>query len=39
VEAVPDAAAAVGRVRELAALHGGLALICGSHYLLRYAPG
>ena len=39
VEAVGDAAAAVGRVRELAALQGGIALICGSHYLLRYAPG
>jgi dihydrofolate synthase / folylpolyglutamate synthase len=38
VEEVEDPAAAVGRGRELAELQGGVALVCGSHYLLRYAP-
>jgi dihydrofolate synthase / folylpolyglutamate synthase len=39
VEGVEEPAAAVGRGRELAELQGGVALVCGSHYLLRYAPG
>jgi hypothetical protein len=34
---VGDPTAAVGRARELADLQGAVALICGSHYLLRYA--
>jgi dihydrofolate synthase / folylpolyglutamate synthase len=37
VEAVVDPVDAVARARQLADLQGGLALICGSHYLLRYA--
>jgi dihydrofolate synthase/folylpolyglutamate synthase len=37
VEEVGEPAGAVGRARELADLQGGIALICGSHYLLRYA--
>jgi dihydrofolate synthase / folylpolyglutamate synthase len=37
VEEVGDPTAAVGRARELADLQGAVALICGSHYLLRYA--
>ncbi|MGH2953998.1 MAG: bifunctional folylpolyglutamate synthase/dihydrofolate synthase [Solirubrobacterales bacterium] len=39
VEAIVEAepAAAVARSRALAAERGGVALICGSHYLLRYA--
>jgi dihydrofolate synthase/folylpolyglutamate synthase len=36
VEAVGDPASAVIRARELAELQGGVALVCGSHYLLRY---
>jgi dihydrofolate synthase/folylpolyglutamate synthase len=39
VEEVEDPAAAVARARELASLQRGVALVCGSHYLLRYAPG
>jgi dihydrofolate synthase / folylpolyglutamate synthase len=38
VEEVGDPAAAVARARELAGLQGGVALVCGSHYLLPYAP-
>jgi dihydrofolate synthase/folylpolyglutamate synthase len=37
VEEVEDPAAAVARARALADLQGGVALVCGSHYLLRYA--
>jgi dihydrofolate synthase / folylpolyglutamate synthase len=37
VEEVDEPWAAVARARELADLQGGVALICGSHYLLRYA--
>jgi dihydrofolate synthase/folylpolyglutamate synthase len=36
VEEVEDPAAAVRRARELASLQGGVALVCGSHYLLGY---
>jgi dihydrofolate synthase / folylpolyglutamate synthase len=37
VEIEVDPAAAVARARALADLQGGIALVCGSHYLLRYA--
>ena len=37
VEAVADPAAAVARTLEIARAQGGIALITGSHYLLRYA--
>jgi dihydrofolate synthase/folylpolyglutamate synthase len=39
VEAIvePDPGAAVARARALAAERGGVALVCGSHYLLPYA--
>lgn len=37
VEELTDPLDAVARVRTLAAANGGIALICGSHYLLRYA--
>jgi dihydrofolate synthase/folylpolyglutamate synthase len=36
VEEVGDPASAVVRARELAELQGGVALVCGSHYLLSY---
>jgi folylpolyglutamate synthase/dihydropteroate synthase len=39
LEEVVDPAEAVARARELAALQGGVALVCGSHYLLPYATG
>jgi dihydrofolate synthase/folylpolyglutamate synthase len=39
VEEAVDPAGAVSRGRELAHLQGGVALVCGSHYLLRYASG
>ena len=39
VEEVSVPAGAVARARELADLQGGVALVCGSHYLLRYAAG
>jgi len=38
VEELSDPADAVSRARELAGLQGGVALVCGSHYLLHYAP-
>jgi dihydrofolate synthase / folylpolyglutamate synthase len=37
VEEETDPAAAVARARALAAAQGGVALVCGSHYLLPYA--
>jgi dihydrofolate synthase/folylpolyglutamate synthase len=37
VEPVPDPHVAIARARELARERGAVALICGSHYLLRYA--
>jgi dihydrofolate synthase/folylpolyglutamate synthase len=37
VEALPDPDHAVARARELARERGAMALVCGSHYLLRYA--
>jgi dihydrofolate synthase/folylpolyglutamate synthase len=37
VEAVPDPHEALTRARDLAAERGAVALVCGSHYLLRYA--
>ena len=39
VEEVEDPAAAVARARALARAQGGVALVCGSHYLLGYATG
>ena len=39
VEAVEEPAAAVARARELADAQGGVLLVAGSHYLLRYASG
>ena len=37
VEQAPDPAAAIARARELADAQGGVLLVTGSHYLLRYA--
>ena len=37
VEEVPDPAAAVARARSVAQAQGGVLLVTGSHYLLRYA--
>jgi dihydrofolate synthase / folylpolyglutamate synthase len=37
VEEVADSAAAVRRAQEVARAQGGVALVAGSHYLLRYA--
>ena len=37
MEEVADPDAAVTRAREVAAAQGGVALVTGSHYLLRYA--
>ncbi|MFL5869876.1 MAG: bifunctional folylpolyglutamate synthase/dihydrofolate synthase [Solirubrobacterales bacterium] len=37
VEEMADPRGAVARARELARLQAGVALVCGSHYLLRYA--
>ena len=39
VEEVADPAAAVERAREVARSQGGVALVSGSHYLLRYFSG
>ncbi len=39
VEQVDDPAAAVARARQLADSQGGVLLVTGSHYLLRYAQG
>ena len=39
VEQAPDPAAAIARARELADAQGGVLLVTGSHYLLRYAGG
>ena len=39
VEEAADPAAAVARARELADAQGGVLLVTGSHYLLRYAGG
>jgi folylpolyglutamate synthase/dihydropteroate synthase len=39
VEEEAEPAAAVARARALAHTQGGLALVCGSHYLLPYANG
>jgi dihydrofolate synthase/folylpolyglutamate synthase len=38
-EAVAEAGAAIDRARALAAEREGVALVCGSHYLLAYAAG
>ena len=37
VEEVPDPAAAIARARSVADAQGGVLLVTGSHYLLRYA--
>ena len=37
VEEVPDPAAAIARARSVAHAQGGVQLVSGSHYLLRYA--
>jgi dihydrofolate synthase/folylpolyglutamate synthase len=37
VEALPDPRAGLARAGELAAAEGGVVLVCGSNYLLRYA--
>ena len=37
VEEVPDPAAAIARARSVAHDQGGMLLVTGSHYLLRYA--
>ncbi|HXV52927.1 MAG TPA: cyanophycin synthetase, partial [Solirubrobacterales bacterium] len=37
VEQAPDPATAIARARELADAQGGVLLVTGSHYLLRYA--
>ena len=37
VEEVGEPAAAVARMRSVAAAQDGVALVTGSHYLLRYA--
>lgn len=37
VEGVGEPAAAVSRARDVARAQGGVLLVCGSHYLLRYA--